>query len=899
MSFLRTAVVILTAIILPFIAACNSTNGPPPSNPIAAIGDENVEYVVELGQSPAKHPGVGGKPTLSLEPGQTEGEFTLIAEGDDIRVLFATIKFNTDTIHYIGAIVSQSKPAVFAAIPVEPGVLHLGWALLDFDEQPGVTGKNEIVRLRFAPGVRTNEKKASSAPIGEANAVDDLESSWDESGLHFTFFERHPGDYDRDGEVNIADIAQIALNYLATVDRDNPDDPLVAIDGDGNGEVGMPDITTIADNYSRKVSGFTLQFSTNNGATWTPADVGASGIEDSYSVERADENHVMLDQSKAYPVWEVAIPSDELSQLGMPDLDPANPNLAMRVYATDGVTIGLASNDAQIAILETGDTTPPVWLSTVGATSLSPIQDFNVLTVEFGEAHDDESDPVSYRIYCAPTEDFDAALPDLDDDPDAIPFIEYSPKPQQVAPYDVDIVGLSPGVEYKVLARAKDSAFPAPNYDTNTVVASAVVDAHSLQMGEIATDREFPETGDTIRLSVIVAGASEGLRVEWQDNRTDAGYFIGDGTIADGVASTAWGTAIGDVRYRFEALAVDDDGKHGRQRFESYVAGKPALNFTKDIFPLIQQKCIECHDADHSAGLDLSTPQTAYSNLVNSNSAEIADAKRVKPFIVDQSYLVDKIIENSPNRTGSRMPKDGPYLPDEEIDRIKRWVITGAAEGAMDPSALYFGTPSISRIDTNEKVNELPAGVCGVVDAPILSEFTPPLTLSLDLGDGQHGDAFYDPAGVLKEKTLRFNVGGDRATSFGVSATVEDANGKAGSFDVEVALTMEGAEVLSYESDIEPLIVTRCAKCHSAISPVLSQKDGYKSLIRKPSTKPGWNYVTPGSPSKSYVLYKLHGWQPAAPDGKPNPHNIDPANATDVDEFIVLFTNWILGGARP
>jgi len=277
------------------------------------------------------------------------------------------------------------------------------------------------------------------------------------------------------------------------------------------------------------------------------------------------------------------------------------------------------------------------------------------------------------------------------------------------------------------------------------------------------------------------------------------------------------------------------------------------------------------------------------------------DLKRVKPYVVNQSYLADKISESSSTRTGSRMPSGGPYLTDDEVGRIKRWIITGADQGAADPDALYFGAPSLSRVDLGGKVSSLPVGVAGQVSVPMLSDFTPPLKLSLDLGKGEHGDAFFDSANLVKDKSLRLYVGGNKPLLYAVSAAVEDANGKSGTFDIDVTLTTDGANALSYKSDIEPLIVKRCSSCHATVAPVLSEKRGYKSLVDKPSTKSGWNYVTPGSVSKSYVLYKLYGWETGTPGQttKPMPHHMDLTNAADVNEFLIPLTNWMLGGAKP
>ena len=93
---------------------------------------------------------------------------------------------------------------------------------------------------------------------------------------------RHLGDYDLNGEVNVADITPLAVFYLQTVEYDRQGLPLVdgdneviaQVDGDNNGEVNAADITQIAINFGSRLAGYRLYrgFSTDGAIIdWNPA----------------------------------------------------------------------------------------------------------------------------------------------------------------------------------------------------------------------------------------------------------------------------------------------------------------------------------------------------------------------------------------------------------------------------------------------------------------------------------------------------------------------------------------------------------------------------------------------------------------------------------------------------
>ncbi len=101
------------------------------------------------------------------------------------------------------------------------------------------------------------------------------------------------------------------------------------------------------------------------------------------------------------------------------------------------------------------------------------------------------------------------------------------------------------------------------------------------------------------------------------------------------------------------------------------------ISFACDIQPIFSQSC-SCHlGSGAPLSLDLSTGKS-YNNLVNVPSSEIDSLDRIEPGEPDTSYLVWKI-EGDSRIVPVRMPADGPpYLEDQAIELIRKWVLQGA-----------------------------------------------------------------------------------------------------------------------------------------------------------------------------------------------------------------------------
>ena len=96
------------------------------------------------------------------------------------------------------------------------------------------------------------------------------------TGIELSWTERQLGDYDQNGEVGISDLTPLGLYFSSAIDYDDPADHngiehwptgdpaglgafnwrLARVDGDGNGELNIADITPIGMNWKATISGY-------------------------------------------------------------------------------------------------------------------------------------------------------------------------------------------------------------------------------------------------------------------------------------------------------------------------------------------------------------------------------------------------------------------------------------------------------------------------------------------------------------------------------------------------------------------------------------------------------------------------------------------------------------------
>jgi hypothetical protein len=105
------------------------------------------------------------------------------------------------------------------------------------------------------------------------------------------------------------------------------------------------------------------------------------------------------------------------------------------------------------------------------------------------------------------------------------------------------------------------------------------------------------------------------------------------------------------------------------------------VSFSRDIAPVLQNRCATCHLTGQEAGNMALHSGGAYASLVNISSVE-SKLLRVKPGLPEQSYLMLKLEGRhlDAGGTGQRMPLAQPPLDETTLQKIRDWITTGATK---------------------------------------------------------------------------------------------------------------------------------------------------------------------------------------------------------------------------
>src|SRR5882757_3582412 len=98
----------------------------------------------------------------------------------------------------------------------------------------------------------------------------------------------------------------------------------------------------------------------------------------------------------------------------------------------------------------------------------------------------------------------------------------------------------------------------------------------------------------------------------------------------------------------------------------TFIAQAPAVTFAKDVAPILQKACQNCHRPGAIAPMSLLTYQDARP-WAKSIKAKVT-AREMPPWYIDRHIGISKF-------------KDDPSLSDAEIATIVKWVDGGAAAG--------------------------------------------------------------------------------------------------------------------------------------------------------------------------------------------------------------------------
>ena len=110
------------------------------------------------------------------------------------------------------------------------------------------------------------------------------------------------------------------------------------------------------------------------------------------------------------------------------------------------------------------------------------------------------------------------------------------------------------------------------------------------------------------------------------------------------------------------------------------------VTFTKDIAPILQRSCQECHHADGVAPMSLVTYEEVrpWARAMKTRTALRSQRGAMPPFFVEKNIGIQKF-------------KHDPSLSEEEIARIAKWADSGAPRG--NPADM----PALRHFDTTDK----------------------------------------------------------------------------------------------------------------------------------------------------------------------------------------------------
>ena len=105
---------------------------------------------------------------------------------------------------------------------------------------------------------------------------------------------------------------------------------------------------------------------------------------------------------------------------------------------------------------------------------------------------------------------------------------------------------------------------------------------------------------------------------------------------------------------------------------------KSVVSFTRDIAPILVQKCEVCHDAEKNKG---HYQTTTFERLMKPGSSDRAPIAPGQP---EQSELLRLLTTKDAD---DRMPQKDEALPAKQIALIEKWIRAGARFDGPDPKA--------------------------------------------------------------------------------------------------------------------------------------------------------------------------------------------------------------------
>ena len=220
-------------------------------------------------------------PAVSVSENDNSAVVTIEAVGADALVT-AALELNYDASTYTPERVEFSdflgsvENTFNFSMTNRAGVVPVGISQIATSGVLPVDGSGRLATVYFSNRPFSGERSSSKAVTGGFNAVELEIAPVDASNVMLSWDEKNVGDYDNNGEVNVADITPLGINLgKSRTDAANVDE-FDVVDGDGNGLITVSDITPIGANYGNAISGYTVYMvQDGNENSATPGEVTA------------------------------------------------------------------------------------------------------------------------------------------------------------------------------------------------------------------------------------------------------------------------------------------------------------------------------------------------------------------------------------------------------------------------------------------------------------------------------------------------------------------------------------------------------------------------------------------------------------------------------------------------
>jgi mono/diheme cytochrome c family protein len=124
------------------------------------------------------------------------------------------------------------------------------------------------------------------------------------------------------------------------------------------------------------------------------------------------------------------------------------------------------------------------------------------------------------------------------------------------------------------------------------------------------------------------------------------------------------------------------------------------VSFARDIRPIFNGRCVDCHWPGSPIGVDLLNPFDPDEGIIERHNSWLSQGSEqtliVDPGNVSNSFLVKKLAEPELDRSvdGAPMPLQIEVLTQAELDAVSQWITDGAQNDAFFSAqvAPIFGT---------------------------------------------------------------------------------------------------------------------------------------------------------------------------------------------------------------